>query len=298
MLPKETDENEIKTSIPGDKFYPENLEKIIDLPPLLYYKGIIIKKENCLAIVGTRRASDYGKEIAYSLSYDLARAGLTIVSGLAKGIDAFAHKGALDAKGRTIAVLGTGLDEKSIYPRENLSLARRILKENGCLLSEYPVGTPGDRFRFPRRNRLIAGLSLGILIVEAKIKSGALITAAWAEKQGKKIFATPGNIHTPNTKGPHFLIKSGKAKLVETADDILKELNLPAEEIKTRPSTASFLSKEECLILKMLENGALSIDKIIEKTGFPSQKVSAHLSLLEIEGKIKNLGGNVYALLR
>jgi len=283
----------IKTINIEDEVYPKLLREIPDAPKTLYLKGKLLKNEKCFAIVGTRRCSDYGKEIAFSIAKDLAGAGLTIVSGMARGIDTFSHKGALEANGRTIAVLGTGLDEKSIYPQENLKLAKRILEKGGALISEYPPETHGSQFTFPQRNRIISGLSLGVLVVEAKLKSGALITANWARKQGRKVFAIPGQVNSLNSKGPHLLIKKG-AKLVESANDILKDLNLPYLTYDVKQVKGKTL--EENLILKVLQEGNLSIDKIIEKTNLPSQIVSANLSLMEIDGKVKNLGGNVYAL--
>ncbi len=214
---------EIKTLKFSDKNYPALLKKIPDPPKTLYYRGNKEIKGNCFAIVGSRLCSAYGKEIAYSISYRLAKAGLTIVSGMARGIDSFSHLAALEAGGQTIAVLGTGLDEKSIYPQENLKLAQKILQGKSCLISEYPQGTRGDKFTFPKRNRIISGMSLGILVVEAKYKSGALITAALAKKQKREIFAVPGPIYSVNSKGTNLLIKNG-AKMIESADDILKEL--------------------------------------------------------------------------
>jgi len=282
---------EIKTANINDNLYPEILKKIPDPPKILYFRGKLLKNETCLGIVGTRRASDYGKEIAFSIARDLAEAGLTIVSGMARGIDTMAHKGALEGEGRTIAVLGTGLDEKSIYPQENLKLARKILETGGCLISEYPAGTPGLKQNFPERNRIISGISLGVLVVEGRLKSGALITANWARKQKRKIFAIPGSIHSKNSQGPNLLIKKG-AKLAESANDILKELNLP----KIKKKKLKGKSFAENLILKVLSEGNLSVDKIIEKTKLSPQKVSATLSLLEIEDKVKNLGSNVYAI--
>lgn len=282
---------EIKTINIENELYPKLLKKIPDAPKILYFRGELLKNEICFSIVGTRRCSDYGKEIAFSIAQDLAQAGITVVSGMARGTDSMAHKGALERKGRTIAVLGTGLDEKSIYPKENLKLAEKILENGGCLISEYPPGTPGMKSNFPERNRIISGLSLGVLVVEAKFGSGALITTDWARKQVRKVFAVPGPVHSKNSEGPHSLIKAG-AKLVENANDILKELNLPKIERKKLEGK----TLEENLIWEILKEGNLNIDKIIEKTKLSSQVVSATLSLMEIDGKVKNLGGNVYAL--
>lgn len=286
--------DEIKTITIKDKKYLELLKKIINPPEILYVRGELNPNEQCFAVVGTRMCSPYGKQVALEIAGDLAEAGLIIVSGLAPGIDTFAHTAAVERNKRTIAVLGTGLDEKSIYPQSNLKLAQRILETGGCLISEYPPGTPGSKFTFPQRNRIISGLSFGVLVVEAKQKSGALITADWAKKQGRKIFAVPGPVHSLNSKGPHYLIKTG-TKLVENANDILKELNLL--EI-TKPGNVVGENKEENLILATLKEGALDIDKIIEKTKLPASIVASTLAILEIKDKVRNLGRNIYAINR
>ncbi|MBZ1345195.1 MAG: DNA-processing protein DprA [Candidatus Nealsonbacteria bacterium] len=285
-------ELEIKKINAGEKNYPGRLKEIKDAPEILYYQGEIKHCENCFAIVGTRRSSNYGKQVALEIAGDLAEAGLTIVSGLAPGIDTFCHQAALERNKRTIAVLGTGLDEKSIYPQSNLKLARKILETGGCLISEYPPGTRGTQFTFPQRNRIISGISLGVLVIEAKQKSGALITAHYAFSQKRKVFAIPGSIHSPNSKGCHFLIKKG-AKLVENANDILLELNLPLKELS---SFYEGESEEENLILGVLKEEGLDVDKIIEKTKLSVAKVASTLAILEIKGKVRNLGGNIYAI--
>lgn len=285
---------EIRTISFEDREYPQVLKKIANPPKSLFIKGKLYPKEKCFAIVGTRKCTGYGKEIAKELAYDLAQAGFTIVSGFAFGIDTAAHLGALEAEKRTIAVLGTGLDEQSIYPQRNRNLVREILEKGGALISEYPPGTPGSKFTFPQRNRIIAGISLGILVVEAQGKSGALITAHWAKQQGKKIFAVPGNINALTSKGPHLLIKEG-AKLVETVEDILKEFDLPSKkERKRKPIEEG--REEERKILMIISEGPSPIDKIIEKTKFPPSLVISTLTILEAQGKIKNLGGNIYIL--
>jgi len=286
--------NRIKTVSIKDKEYPKLLKKIKDPPKVLYYRGEILAKENCFAIVGTRRFSNYGKEIAIDIASNLAQSGLTIVSGFAPGIDTFAHQAVIENKKRTIAVLGTGLDEKSIYPHSNLKLVEKILENKGCLISEYPSGTSGSRFTFPKRNRIISGLSSGVLVIEAKQKSGALITANFAKEQKRLVFATPGSIYSLNSRGCHYLIKNG-AKLVESANDILKKLNLPS---LTRVELVEGRNIEEDLILKSLKQGALYIDKIIEKTELKASTVASMLAILEIKGKVKNLGGNTFALKR
>ncbi len=283
----------IKTISIEEKNYPKLLKEIKNPPEVLYYRGEILSEENCFAIVGTRMCSSYGKEVALEIAGDLAEARLTIVSGLAPGIDTFVHQATIERNKRTIAVLGTGLDEKSIYPQSNLKLAEKILENGGALISEYPPGTPGSKFTFPQRNRIISGLSLGVLVIEAKEKSGALITAKWARKQRRLVFAVPGNIHSLNSKGCHYLIKHG-AKLVESANDILEELNFPQK--VARGLTIEGGNLEEKLILGALEGDILYIDKIIEKTNLPAQKVASALAILEIKGIVRNLGNNVYAI--
>ena len=292
--------DEIKTITIKDKDYPKLLRGIKDAPKILYFRGELKNnEEKCFAVVGARICSPYGKEAALEIAGELAEAGLTIVSGLAPGIDTFAHLAALERKGRQIAVLGTGIDEESLYPRSNIELSRKIIATGGCLVSEYPPGTSGTKFTFPRRNRIISGLSLGVLIVEAKQKSGALITADWAKKQGRKIFAVPGPIHSLNSKGPHCLIKSG-AKLVENANDILRELNLGLPVSNTdRPTDKTIRgeNEKEDLILEVLaKEESLDIDRIIEKTKLPASVTAGTIAILEIKGKVRNLGGNIYAV--
>jgi len=287
---------EIRKISTQDKNYPKLLKEIKDPPEFLYHRGEVLPDEDCLAIVGTRRCSSYGKQIALEIAGELTEVGLTIVSGLAPGIDTFVHRSVVERKKRTIAVLGTGIDEKSIYPKENLKLAKKILETGGCLISEYPAGTPGSKFTFPQRNRIISGLSLGVLVIEAKEKSGALITAQLAKSQGRKVFAIPGQIYSLNSKGCHYLIKQG-AKLVESAEDILKEFSLSFKKLgRTGVPYFEESNVEERLILKILKEGALDIDKIIEKTKLPAQKVASTLANLEIQGKVRNLGRNIYAI--
>ena len=286
---------EVKTIDINNKEYPKLLKEIKDPPKILYIRGEILTNGSCFAVVGTRKFSPYGKQVALEIAGDLAEAGLTIVSGLAPGIDTFAHQAVVEKGKRTIAVLGTGIDERSIYPQSNLKLAQKILETGGCLISEYPPGTPGSQFTFPQRNRIISGLSLGVLVVEAKEKSGALITANQAKKQGRKVFAIPGSIYSSNSKGCHYLIKNG-AKLVENANDILKELNLP---ICSSPGNEHKLlgeNEEENLILNALKEESLYIDKIIEKTKLSAAEVASTLAVLEIKGKVRNLGNNIYAI--
>lgn len=283
--------NVIKEIRINEKGYPSALKNIKNPPQTIYLKGRI-PPGKFLAIVGTRRYSKYGRQIAYNISSKLARAGIGIISGMAKGIDTFSHKACLEEGGKTIAVLGTGLDEKSIYPKENLQLARKIIKKGGGLISEYPSGTPGYKAHFPWRNRIISALSIGVLVVEAKKKSGALITAEWGRQQGKKVFAVPGSVFSLNAQGPNQLIRQG-AKLVSSANDVLKELNIPLLKEKHRFSEAD---KQERLVLKALEQGALHIEEIIEQTNLSAKQACSLLTKMESEDKIRNLDGDIFVL--
>lgn len=286
--------DEIKSIKMEDESYPESLKKILDAPKVLYYKGALPRKdEKCIAVVGTRRPSPYGQQATLQIAGRLADSELTIVSGMAPGIDTFSHRACIEKNIRTIAVLGTGLDKNVIYPKQNLELSRKIVETGGCLISELPPETRGSNFTFPKRNRIISALSLGVLVVEAKEKSGSLITAEYAKKQGKKIFAVPGPVFSSNSRGPNRLIKNG-AILAESADDILEELCLTYD-VKQEKLLAPE-NKEEELILQSLKEEALHIDKIIEKTKLNAQVAGAALALMEISGKIRNLGGNTYAL--
>ncbi|MBU1045789.1 DNA-processing protein DprA [Patescibacteria group bacterium] len=284
---------DIKTINIDDSLYPLLLKEIIDPPRVLYYKGNLdFGKNPAIAVVGTRRCSDYGKQAAVEIVSKLAQAGLVIVSGMAKGIDAIAHQTALDYNSKTIAVLGTGVDDKSIYPQENLGLSKKIIESNGAVISEYPPNTPGHKSNFPERNRIISGMSKAVLIIEAKEKSGALITARHALRQKKTVFALPGSIYAPNSKGCNRLIKGG-AKLVESAEDILKDFGITP---KAMSRTAVSATDEEKSILDALKNQSLHINQIIEATKLSSAKINSGLINLEIAGIIKNLGGNVFII--
>jgi len=277
------------------RHFPDRLRKIPRPPQKIFFIGSLLPLKKCFAIVGTRRCSSYGKQAALQIAGDLAEAGMTIVSGLAEGIDTCAHVAAVEKRKRTIAVLGTGLDRKSIYPQSNLKLAERLLGTKGCLISEYPPRTRGNKFTFPQRNRIISGLSLGVLVVEARIKSGALITATWAKKQGRPVFALPGLIHSQNSKGCHHLIKTG-AHLIESAEDILKYLGIPSLTQKAKPKIKGG-TKEEDFILNSLKKGPLHVDQITKKLDLPSGIVVSNLISLENKKKIRNLGDNTFGLL-
>ena len=277
-----------------EKEYPAELKKIKDAPKILYYRGVLPRPdEKCVAIVGTRRYSPYGQQVSLKISGELADAGLTVVSGLAPGIDTFSHRAVVEKRKRRIAVLGTGLDEKSIYPQINLGLAKNIIENGGCLISELPDGTSGSKFSFPRRNRIISGLSLAVLVIEAKEKSGSLITANFALKQNKKLFAVPGQIYSKNSEGPHKLIKEG-AKMITSARDILDELGVKIKQIPENNTEPE--DNEERAIINALRDEPLNIDKIIEKTKLSAQVVATSLALMEISGKIRSLRANTYSL--
>ncbi|PIY96846.1 MAG: DNA-protecting protein DprA [Candidatus Kerfeldbacteria bacterium CG_4_10_14_0_8_um_filter_42_10] len=278
-----------------DQAYPSLLKEIYDPPALLYIKGEIKKDDLRLAIVGTRKASSYGQEAASELAGNLAKAGLIIVSGLALGIDALAHQATVQAKGKTIGVLACGLD--LVYPRANYRLAEEILDTGGALISEYPLGTVALKHHFPIRNRIISGLSIGTLVIEAGEKSGALITARLALEQNREVFAVPGSIYNKNSEGPNNLIKMG-ARAVTKAEDILEPLNLKqlASSQEVRKIIAD--TKEEELILKSLPEEPIHIDQIVRNSGLSAPIVNSTLTLMEMKGKVRNLGGMHYVLAR
>lgn len=283
--------HQVKVLTIEDALYPENLKTIHDPPPVLYFKGTILQSDkNAISIVGTRKATYYGKMVAEKLSKDLALAGLTIISGMARGIDTAAHRGTLSVNGRTIAVLGCGIDH--IYPPENRRLAQEI-QESGAVMSEFPLFTLPERQNFPRRNRIISGLSLGTVVVEAAEKSGALITADFALEQGREVFAIPGNINSPLSNGSHNLIKQG-AKLVDNYQDILEEIHLvlpqkiaQQEAMKENIS----LTEEEKIIYRLMTKEPTQIDEIIEASKLSAGKVSEMLLNLELKDLIKEIEG-------
>ena len=281
-----------------DELFPATLRKIKKPPQTLYYCGRFLVQENCLAIVGARNCSKYGQECCLEIGADLANSNITLVSGLARGIDSFAHFAAVKNKKRTIAVLGTALTKESFYPKENLNLAQQILENDGLILSEYAADEKTGPYSFIERNRLIAGLALGTLVIEAKEKSGSLITAENTLAQGKHLFALPGNIHSPLSKGCHALIKAG-AKLVENSEDILKELKIARlpNIIKNDKPTLEY-SLDEIKIINALETDALDIESLIKNTSLPVNKIISLLASLEIKNKITNLGDNTFCLNR
>lgn len=279
----------------SDPRYPARLRMIADPPPLLYIKGQLLPVDDkAVAIVGSRSASDYGRRVARDLARGLSSLGFTVVSGMARGIDGVAHESALGAGGRTIAVLGSGVDRA--YPSEHDRLYQRII-ENGAVISELPIGTRPAAFNFPARNRLISGLSLGVVVVEATEKSGSLITAALAVEQGREVFAVPGEVGSSRSRGAHRLIRQG-AKLVENVNDIIEEI---APQLVSRavgaPAFAELpqqASQEARRILSMLQERSLHIDEVIEGSGLPPSKVSEVLLDLELQGFLQQLPGKRY----
>ena len=298
----------------GDALYPFPLAQIYDPPLLLFIKGSLLPQEKCLAVVGSRVASTYGMFVTERLCRELAWHGITIVSGMARGIDTAAHRGALAGKGRTIAVMGNGMN--IIYPPENSSLSEEIIN-HGALVTEYRRGISPHRKHFPCRNRIISGLSMGVVVVEAGERSGSLITARLALEQGREVFAVPGMVDSPGSRGTHKLLKDG-ARLVETVHDILDEI-LPLLEDKhaassvpqypVNPSTAEEkqkisstegdccdFTKEEAYLLALLRSSPREIDELITLSSMSCKAIQPILTMLEIKGHIQKMPGMKYML--
>jgi len=277
--------------------YPRFLREIPAPPPVLYVAGEIQEADRwAVAVVGTRRLSEYGKQIVRELVTGLVRNNVTIVSGLARGIDGIAHKTAVEMGGRTIAVLGSGID--CLYPPQHRNLARRIIKDRqGAVITEYALGTQPDAKNFPPRNRIISGLSLGVVVIEAGKKSGALITADFALEQNREVFAVPGNVYSPASAGTNRLIQLG-AKLVMSVDDILDELNLTMVPQQVVVQMAMPESREEATLLKHLSPQPSHVDEIVRASGMSSAEVSSTLAIMELKGMVQQVGGMRYVLAR
>lgn len=276
--------------------YPRYLREIPNPPPLLFGQGALQESDQwAVAVVGTRRLTAYGKQVTRELVSGLVRSNVTIVSGLAKGIDSIAHQMAVDMGGRTIAVLGSGLD--NIYPAQNRKLAEKIVSGQGAVLSEYALGVKPDAKNFPPRNRIISGLSLGVVIIEAGGRSGALITANFALEQNREVFAVPGNINSPASVGTNRLIQQG-AKPVLNVDDILEELNLTMVLERVAVQKALPDSAEEALLLDHLSHQPVHIDALSRDCGLPSAMVSSTLTMMELKGMVQQVGGMNYVLMR
>jgi DNA processing protein len=285
----------IKVVTCGDSDYPSRLKEIYDYPPVLYIRGSLMPEDEwCLAVVGTRRATVYGKQVTEEIVTDLAHSKITIVSGLAKGIDTIAHQSALEAGGRSLAVFACGLN--IVYPGENAKLARDII-DHGALISEYPLGTRPRAENFPRRNRILSGLSLGVLITEAGETSGAMITARMALEQNREVFAIPGSIFSPVSLGTNKLIQEG-AKLVCDYTDILEELNLTtvARQIEMREIIPE--SETESIILQQLSAEPVHIDEVCRSSGLSAAAVSGTLAMMELKGLVKQVSTMNYVLAR
>ena len=275
--------------------YPQRLKEIYDYPPVLYIRGNLLPQDECcLAVVGTRRATVYGRQVTEEIVSDLARNGITIVSGLARGIDSVAHRAALEVGARTMAVFACGLD--IVYPAENAKLAREIM-EHGALISEYPLGTKPKADNFPRRNRIMSGLSLGVLVIEAGESSGALITANQALEQNREVFAVPGSILSPASRGTNHLIQEG-AKLVRNYVDILEELNLTIMAQQLEMKELLPVDEAESLLLKQLSREPIHIDDICRQSGLATALVGSALTMMELKGMVKQVGGMNYVLVR
>lgn len=276
-----------------DDDYPRNLRVIAQPPPVLYFWGTLTPGDEwAVAVVGTRHGTPYGREAARELSAALAANGVTVVSGLARGVDAIAHKAALDAGGRTLAVLGSGIDQ--LYPPEHAPLAEAIAR-SGAVISDYALGTPPDSVNFPPRNRIISGLSKGVLVIEAGEGSGALITSDFAAEQGRDVFAVPGSIFQRAAQGTNRLIQQG-AKLVNSAADVLEELNLTAVNEHRAARTGLPADATEQRLLACLTADPVHIDEIGAQAGLPISQVSGALALMELKGLVRQVGGMHYVV--
>jgi len=279
----------------SDEVYPQRLKEIEQLPPVLYLRGELLPEDSwAVAIVGTRRVSPYGRQIAEEIASFLAANGITVVSGLARGVDAIAHNAALKAGGRTLAVLGSGVDR--IYPPENRALAERIF-EHGAVMSDYIPGTPPESSNFPPRNRIISGLSMAVVVVEAGETSGALITAEFATEQGREVFAVPGSILAPQSKGTNKLIQNGAHPLL-SANDIMQVLNLTRVGQHKAARKAIPANDVEAKLLTAMGEEPIHVDEIRNQTGLPVEKVSATLVMMELKGMVRQVGNMHYVTVR
>jgi DNA processing protein len=287
-------EQKIEIVTINDSAYPKKLKEIFNPPIILYYRGnIACLNKICLSVVGARKHTQYGQEVATKIIPPLVEAGMTIVSGLALGIDALAHQTAVDSNGLTAGVLGSDLDFKNIGPRTNFNLALEIIEKNGCLISEFPLGVHADKTTFPQRNRIIAGLSDATLVIEAGESSGTLITAYYALEQNRDVFAVPGNVFSEYSQGTNNLIKKG-AKLISQAEDILSELNFQTV-IKFKEAKAPEITDEtEKIIYETLTRQPLHLDKLAEISNIRFDLLNAKLMMLELNGLVKNIGGGNY----
>lgn len=290
----------IKVVSSSDREFPANLRQIAGCPPVLYFRGTLLPADDlAIAIVGSRNATIYGRQVTEQFAYELSKNGLTIVSGLARGIDTVAHRTALDAGGRTIGVLGCGLDD--IYPPQNKNLAEEIVK-SGAVISEFPLGFPALPNNFTARNRIISGLSLGVLVTEAAVDSGSLITAGYAAEQGREVFGVPGPITSKMSEGVNKLIRDG-VNPVMNVEDILEGLDIKRKQQATSDRQSLSTNKRQVInikdpeqkkILEVLDGASKHVDLIAKESKMPIEKVSAGLSMLEIAGMVKNYGSGIW----
>ena len=278
-----------------DEDYPARLKALDTAPPMLFLRGELIPEDEwAVAIVGTRRITAYGRQVTESIVRTLVRNGVTIISGLARGVDGIAHKAALDAGGRTIAVLGSGVDR--IYPPEHRGLAEQIA-QNGAILSDYSVGTHPDARNFPPRNRIIAGLSMATVVVEAGRKSGALITAEFAAEQGREVFAVPGNVLAPQSKGTNWLIQQGAHPLLDP-EEILQTLDLTMISAHRQARTVLPADATEAQLFAVLDHSPVHVDEIRSRTNLPIEQVTAALAMMELKGMVRQVSGMRYYAVR
>lgn len=297
---KDIKKKDIKVVTVKDKEYPGLLSQISDAPYLIYVRGdlsVLTEVQPHIGVVGTRKITSYGEIATRQITAGLVTAGMTIVSGMAYGVDTVAHQSAIDNNGKTVAVLGCGVDK--IHPKVNTTLYWQIVKKYGAVISEFPVGMYADIGLFPARNRIISGLSLGVVVTEGAFDSGALITARYAAEQGREVFAVPGPITSDLSRGPTILLKQG-AKLVTEAKDILEELNIknvPMKQINNETiKKLNNLSKDEIRILELLQNESLHFDEIVKKSKIPAAKLGSILTIMEMRKLIESLGGGLYSI--
>jgi DNA processing protein len=279
-----------------DVGYPPRLKEIDDAPPVLYVRGgLTAADEWSVAVVGTRRPTPYGRQVAEEIAYQLAGNRITVVSGLARGIDAIAHRAALQSGGRTVGVLACGLD--IVYPPEHGKLAREIM-EQGALVSEQPLGTQPRGDFFPRRNRILSGMTLGVLVVEGDVKSGALITADFALDQGREVFAVPGSIFSNQSRGTNLKIQKGEAKLVQRVEDLLEELNLTMVPQQMEMKELIPATDTEADLLRHITKEPVHIDEVCRQSGLPVSTVSSVLAMMELKGLVRQMGPMAYVRAR
>jgi DNA processing protein len=280
-----------------DPLYPAALKETDDPPPVLYVRGDISAAHDfAVAVVGTRRPTPYGRQVAEEMSHQLAGNGICVVSGLARGVDAIAHRAALQAGGKTVAVMACGLD--IVYPPEHAKLARDIADAGGAVISEQPLGSQPRGDYFPRRNRILSGLSLGVLVVEGDVKSGAMITARMALEQNREVFAVPGSIFSPQSRGTNDLIQNSGAKLVTSVRDIMEELNLAAAPQQMELKQALPATDTEADLLRHITKEPVHIDEVCRGSGLPASTVSSLLAMMELKGLIREVGGKAYVRAR